>query len=61
MQKYKSFSKVKLKMKFYKTPSFFSKEKPGKHKTGLGCHYINKLEDVDLNVLQDMIETSLMI
>ncbi len=31
----------------------------GKHKTGAGCLYINKLEDIDLKVLKGMIETSL--
>ena len=34
-------------------------EKLGRHKTGVGCLYINKLEDVDLKVLKGMIETSL--
>ena len=34
-------------------------EKLGKHKTGVGCLYINKLEDVDLNVLKGMIEAAL--
>jgi hypothetical protein len=34
-------------------------EKLGKHKTGVGCLYINKLEDVDLKVLKGMIEDSL--
>ena len=34
-------------------------KKLGKHKTGLGCLYINKLEDVDLKVLKGLIETSL--
>jgi len=34
-------------------------EKLGKHKTGVGCLYINKLEDVDLKVLTEMIATSL--
>ena len=34
-------------------------EKLGKHKTGVGCLYINKLEDVDLKVLKEIIETSL--
>ncbi len=34
-------------------------EKLGKHKTGVGCLYINKLEDVDLKILEKMIETSL--
>lgn len=34
-------------------------EKLGKHKTGVGCLYINKLEDIDLNVLKGMIEVTL--
>jgi len=34
-------------------------KKLGKHKTGVGCLYINKLEDVDLNILKGMIEASL--
>jgi hypothetical protein len=34
-------------------------EKLGKHKTGVGCLYINKLEDVDLKVLKGMIGASL--
>jgi hypothetical protein len=34
-------------------------QKLGKHKTGVGCLYINKLEDVDVDVLKDLIETSL--
>ena len=29
--------------------------KLGKHKTGAGCLYINKLEDIDINVLEGMI------
>ena len=29
--------------------------KLGKHKTGVGCVYINKLEDVDIKVLEKMI------
>jgi hypothetical protein len=33
--------------------------KLGKHKTGVGCLYINKLEDVDVKVLKGMIETAL--
>ena len=33
-------------------------EKLGKHKTGVGCLYINKLDDIDLNVLQEMINAS---
>lgn len=34
-------------------------EKLGKHKTGVGCIYINKLEDIDLKVLKGLIVTSL--
>jgi hypothetical protein len=34
-------------------------EKLGKHKTGVGCLYINKLEDINLEVLKEMIDTSL--
>jgi hypothetical protein len=30
-------------------------KKLGKHKTGMGCLYINKLEDVDIKVLEKMI------
>lgn len=33
-------------------------KKLGKHKTGVGCLYINKLEDVDLKVLEKMINTA---
>ena len=33
-------------------------KKLGKYKTGKGCLYINKLDDVDLNVLQELIGTS---
>lgn len=33
-------------------------EKLGKHKTGVGCLYINKLSDVDENVLNKMIAAS---
>ncbi len=34
-------------------------KKLGKHKTAGGCFYINKLEDIDLKVLQGMIKASL--
>ncbi len=30
-------------------------KKLGKHKTGMGCLYINKLEDVDIKVLEKLI------
>ena len=33
-------------------------QKLGKHKTGVGCLYINRLEDIDLKVLQEIIENS---
>jgi hypothetical protein len=33
-------------------------EKLGKHKTGKGCLYINKVSDVDLKVLEKMINTA---
>ncbi|HSU29379.1 MAG TPA: DUF1801 domain-containing protein [Chitinophagaceae bacterium] len=29
--------------------------KLGKHKTGMGCLYINKLEDVDLKILEKLV------
>ena len=34
-------------------------KKLGKHKTSVGCLYINKLEDIDMKVLKEMIEASL--
>ena len=33
-------------------------KKLGKHKTGMGCLYINKLEDIDLKVLEKIILTA---
>jgi len=33
-------------------------KKLGKHKTGKGCLYINKLEDVDKKVLNELIKKS---
>jgi hypothetical protein len=30
-------------------------KKLGKHKTGMGCLYINKLDDIDIKVLEKMI------
>ncbi|MEO5776807.1 MAG: DUF1801 domain-containing protein [Flavobacterium sp.] len=32
--------------------------KLGKHKTGVGCLYINKLEDINLKVLEEIINTA---
>jgi len=34
-------------------------KKLGKYKTGVGCLYINKLEDIDLKVLEEIIKVSL--
>ena len=34
-------------------------KKLGKHKTGVGCLYINKLDDIDLKVLGELIQASL--
>lgn len=33
--------------------------KLGKHKTGVGCLYINKIDDIDLTVLRQMIDITL--
>ena len=33
-------------------------KKLGKHKTGKGCLYINKLEDIDLSVLEKIIKNT---
>jgi len=33
-------------------------KKLGKHKTGVGCLYISKLDDVDLKVLEKLINTA---
>ena len=35
-----------------------SLEKLGKHKTGVGCLYINKLDDVDIKVLKRIIDSA---
>ena len=34
-------------------------KKLGKHKTGKGCLYINKLEEVDMTVLKEIIKQGL--
>ncbi|MEO6130696.1 MAG: DUF1801 domain-containing protein [Saprospiraceae bacterium] len=36
-----------------------SLRKLGKHKTGMGCLYVNKLADVDMKVLEAMIKETL--
>jgi len=33
-------------------------DKLGKHKRGVGCLYINKLDDINLDVLKEIIESS---
>ena len=35
-----------------------SPKKLGKHKTGVGCLYVNKLDDIDMKVLEEMINTT---
>lgn len=49
-------------MTLYTTPNAEGQtsllEKLGKHKRGGGCLYINKLEDVDLKVLKQLIKKS---
>ena len=40
------------------TPHAAALKKLGKHKTGAGCLYINKLEDIDKKVLEDMIKVT---
>lgn len=35
--------------------------KLGKHKTGMGCLYVNKLSDIQLPVLEEMIEKTLIL
>lgn len=56
------FSPRKANLSLYLTINIKSKaaflEKLGKHKTGVGCLYINKLEDVDMKVLEKMINES---
>ncbi len=34
-------------------------QKLGKHKTGVGCLYINKLQDIDTDILEEIIKMSL--
>jgi len=33
-------------------------KKLGKHKTGVGCLYVNKLADVDIKVLEEMVQAA---
>ncbi|MGB3076894.1 MAG: DUF1801 domain-containing protein, partial [Chitinophagales bacterium] len=34
-------------------------KKLGKHKTGVGCLYINKLDDIDIKILEEMMVTTI--
>lgn len=56
------FSPRKANLSLYITGGFKVYEgelqKLGKHKTSVGCLYINKLEDVDLKVLQEIMDKS---
>lgn len=56
------FSPRKQNLTLYVMPSMgdYSSllEKLGKHKTSVGCLYINRLADVDLGVLEELIATT---
>ena len=56
------FSPRKQNLTLYFMPGFDKYapllEKLGKHKTSVGCLYINKLSDVDMNVLEELIKRS---
>lgn len=58
-----AFSPRKAAISLYLAPAFDGKEKMlmqlGKHKTGKGCIYVNKLADIDTAVLKRMINASL--
>ena len=58
------FSPRKTSHVFYLSGSFDGREemlkKLGKHKTGKGCVYVNKLADIDAEVLKEMIAASLL-
>lgn len=55
-----AFSPRKANLTLYMTPGFGGLEdlldKLGKHKTSVGCLYINKLADVDTAVLEKLID-----
>ncbi|MBL0048511.1 MAG: DUF1801 domain-containing protein [Bacteroidetes bacterium] len=57
------FSPRKANLSLYLNTSLKQHEsafsKLGKHKTGVGCLYINKLEEIDLKVLKQIIVASL--
>lgn len=57
------FSPRKTSHVFYLSAGFEGREellkKLGKHKTGKGCVYVNKLADINQDVLKEMIDASL--
>lgn len=55
-----AFSPRKQNMTLYVYPNKFPKELEGlgKFKTSVGCLYINKLDDVDLEKLEDLVAAS---
>ena len=57
------FSPRKTNLSLYLTPGIkkhaAALEKLGKHKTGAGCLYINRLEEIDLEILKGIIDASL--
>lgn len=57
------FSPRKTNLSLYLTMNIKEHEallkKLGKHKAGVGCLYFNKLEDIDIKVLKEMINISL--
>ncbi len=56
------FSPRKQNLTLYIMPGFKRYEelmtKLGKHKTGKACLYVNKLEDIDLNILKELVQES---
>ena len=56
------FSPRKTSLTLYIMPGFNRydelMQKLGKHKTGQSCLYINKLEDVDMDVLRELVKLS---
>lgn len=55
-----AFSPRKQKLTLYVAPNDFPDllKKLGKHTTSVGCLYINKLADVDLKTLEDLVSKS---
>lgn len=57
-----AFAPSKARMTIYIIPGFSDYREQlarlGKHRTGKSCLYINKLADIDIEVLRDLIEAS---